>query len=691
LERSGNKPDSGIMARLLLLLGLAAFWVSHPCAAAELRVALVVGAAKYEHAPTLANTLDDAREMAAALKRLGFDVDLVLDPDRASLEAAVRRLGQRSRGADAALFYYSGHALESQGVNWVLPVSADVKDDRDLRFEALDLTTVLDQVEGSARVSLILLDACREDPFKQRLGASRDLGKSGLATVNAPVSGTFIAFATAPGVVAADGNGPHSPFTGSLLKYIETPGLELRQMMSKVRGDVEEATAYRQIPWDSSSLTADFFFNPAKAPPIANGAPPNPKLLEALASALTSATAKYREESAANYQTLLQHKALAVNLSANAAWRGGGYESAQEAQDVVLESCEVFFGTQCLLVALDDGATSEAGAGPRAIPRVQYAGQFDPQRIPGVREGLRRRPDLVGYLSAPSYKAAAYHPAGRVFVVTRAANQRAAEEAALAACNQDPTRNGGGPCYLYASSNEVVLPRRSTTPITAVTPNPKLAQALSALLPSATAQFRDGVAAAYQGIEMHKALAINRSIGRPWRSFSRASAQEAEVSDLEGCEFFFASPCVLVAVDDEIKSAATAPRSMPRVHYTGKFDPEWIPAIPQTARQRPDIVGYLSARGYKAAAFHPGGKLFIVTGAADQHAAEEQAITSCNQDPTRNAQSGPCYLYASMNEVVLPRRLTTPIAAAVAGVPAEPTIAAPAAGGEPPAAAPAGR
>jgi uncharacterized caspase-like protein len=158
------------MARLLLLLGLAAFWLSRPCAAAELRVALVVGAAKYEHGATLANTLDDARDTAAALKRLGFDVDLVLDPDRASLEAAVRRLGQRSRGADAALFYYSGHALESQGVNWVLPVSADVKDDRDLRFEALDLATVLNQVEGSARVSLIFLDACREDPFKQRFG-----------------------------------------------------------------------------------------------------------------------------------------------------------------------------------------------------------------------------------------------------------------------------------------------------------------------------------------------------------------------------------------------------------------------------------------------------------------------------------------------------------------------------------------
>jgi hypothetical protein len=505
------------------------------------------------------------------------------------------------------------------------------------------------------------------------------------------VSGTFIAFATAPGVVAADGNGPHSPFTGSLLKYIETPGLELRSMMSKVRGDVEEATEYRQIPWDSSSLTADFFFNPAKAPPLATGVPPNPKLLEALSGWPPSAPAKFREDVAVAYQSAGQHKALSLSLPTSSTMRTPGRPSAQEAEESSLEACQVYSGAPCALIAVDDEIRPANAAPPRAMPRVQYAGRFSPERIPAMPQSVHRRPDVVGYLAAPGYKAAAIHPSDRFFVVTGAADQRTAEEQALAACNQDPTRNGGGPCYLYASNNEVVLPRRSTTPITAGAANPKLVQALSALLPSATTQFREGVATAYQGIEMHKALAVNVSIGRPWRSFSRANAQDAEVSDLEGCEFFFASPCVLVGVDDEIKPAAGAPRPMPRVHYTGKFDPEQIPAIPQAARQRPDIVGYLAARGSKAAAFHPGGKLFIVTGAADQHAAEEQAIASCNQDPTRNAQSGPCYLYASMDEVVLPRRSTAPIAAAIAAAPAEPAIAAPAAGGEYPRHAPSER
>ena len=166
-------------------------------------MALVVGAAEYGHAPALAHTLNDARDVAAALTRLEFEVDLVLNPDRAALENAVRRFGQKSPRRDTSLFYFSGHALEAQGVNWMLPVSADVKSDDDLRFEALDLTVIVGLIENKARVSLLFLDACREDPFKQRLGLSRDLPRAGLAAAHATGSGTFLAFATAPGAVAA--------------------------------------------------------------------------------------------------------------------------------------------------------------------------------------------------------------------------------------------------------------------------------------------------------------------------------------------------------------------------------------------------------------------------------------------------------------------------------------------------------
>jgi uncharacterized caspase-like protein len=732
------------MTRFLLLLGLAAFWVSSPCAAAERRVALVVGAASYEHASALAHSLDDARDMAAALKRLGFDVDLVLDPDRGRLEGAVRRLGQKARGADAALFFYSGHALESQGVNWVLPVSADVQEDRDLRFEALDLTAVLGQIEGLARVSLIFLDACRDDPFKQRLGTTRSLARNGLAGVDATASGTYLAFATAPGNVAADGNGTHSPYTGSLLKYIETPGLELRQMMSRVHGDVLETTDNRQIPWESSSLKGDFYFDPANAAtasksvsqpgnglnpqldldaifwgsvdqkkpedlnaylarfpqgmfaalarnrlgefaPIASALQPNAKLLQALSIVQATAPPRLREDFAARYAASKEHKAVAGNPSSSHVVRVADRLSAKEAQEAGLELCEVYTGAPCVLVALDDNVPLANDSVPQSMPRARYVGTFDPELIPAVTQAVRQRPDVAGYLAAPGPKAAAYHTTGKVFVVVGAASQRDAEANALSLCGDDAARIGQSePCYLYATNNDVVLPRRSRTPITpavitaqqqasrspgpvAAASDPKLLNALASALPSSSPKFREDAAVAYRAAPQHKALAVNASTGSTWKTPGAPTAQEAEDGSLEVCEIYSGTPCLLVAVDDKIRPAtAVSPRSMPRVHYTGLFKPERIPGVSQGMRQAAEVVGYLSAPGYKAAAHNLSGRLFIVTGAADQYAAEEQVLANCNEDAARRGGNLPCYLYASNGEVVLPRRSRTPLSPAAA-------------------------
>jgi hypothetical protein len=734
------------MIRFLLFLGLACLWASSPGAAAEQRVALVVGAAKYEHAAQLAHSLDDARDMAASLKRLGFDVDLVLDPDRAGLEAAVRRLRQKSRGADAALFFYSGHALESQGVNWVLPVSADVQEDLDLPFEALDLTAVLGQIEGLARVSLIFLDACREDPFKQRLATSRDLGRSGLATVNASVSGTYVAFATAPGVVAADGVGAHSPFTASLLKYIEAPGLELRQMMSKVRGDVEEATDNRQIPWDSSSLKGDFYFNPAnagkppsptvetintpnppveidatfwksvdpnnradlnaylarfpqgmfaalarnrlaelKGVPVASALQPDPKLLDALAVAEANSSQKTREDFASQYEASRDHKAIAGFLPGFYVMRVTDRPSVMEAEESSLEACEVLTGGSCVLVAVDDNVRLNKDSAARSMPRALYTGTFDPERIPSVQQAVRQQPSVAGYLAAPGPKAVAYYPLGRVYVVTGAASQHDAEARALSLCAEDTGRNGTvGPCFLYASDDAVVLPRRSRSPITpaaavaqqertapaapaaaAAAPDPRLLEALSSALPSVSSKYREDVAALYQASTEHRALAVYLSNGVSQRVQARPSAMEAEESSLEACEVQTGAPCVLIAVDDEIRySSNTAPRAMPRVHYAGTFDPERIPTLVQAGRRRPDIAGYLAASNPKAAAYSTIGRFFVVTGSASQRDAEESVLSVCDDDAKRSGSTVLCFLYASGNAVVLPRRSRTPITAA---------------------------
>jgi uncharacterized caspase-like protein len=241
------------------------------------RIALVVGVSKYEHAASLPNTLNDAKDVSAALKRLGFDVETVLDPSRSSLEAAVRRYGDRSVGAEVGVFHYSGHALEASGRNWLLPASVNVSGERDLRFEAVDLNTVLEQTDGAAKVSIVFLDACRDNPFAGRISAPGRGFSRGLARIEVTASGVLVAFATAPGQVALDGvnDSRNSPFTAALLSHLETGGLEVKGLLSRVTKDVVAQTKGKQRPWQNSSLEGDFFFVPPRAAVEQAGAPPN--------------------------------------------------------------------------------------------------------------------------------------------------------------------------------------------------------------------------------------------------------------------------------------------------------------------------------------------------------------------------------------------------------------------------------
>ncbi|HEV7264654.1 MAG TPA: caspase family protein [Falsiroseomonas sp.] len=262
--------------RLGLVLLLLLAWPAGQALAQ--RVALVIGAGAYQHVPPLPNATNDATDMAGTLRGLGFAVDLVLDPDRAALEGAVQRFGIAARGAEAALFFYAGHAIEVGGRNWLIPVSAELGSPQQLRFQALEVEAVTEQTQAAARVSLVVLDACRDNPFRQRWpSASRSAAGRGLARVS-PATGTLVVFSTAPGAVAADGQGRNSPFTAALLRHLPTPGLEVRPMMAEVRRTVREATAGAQVPWEESSLEGSFYFRPAAAPATVAAPPaaPNP-------------------------------------------------------------------------------------------------------------------------------------------------------------------------------------------------------------------------------------------------------------------------------------------------------------------------------------------------------------------------------------------------------------------------------
>ena len=234
------------------------------------RVALVLGNANYEHTVPLANPRNDAEAISEALTGLGFEVFDGFDLGRAATEDLIRDFARAAGDATTAVLFYAGHGLEVGGVNYLVPVDAQIRDEADLKFETINLTDILQLMERENRTNLIFLDACRDNPMAGNL--ARNMGTRsafvgrGLARVDTGV-GTMIAYATQPGNVALDGVGRHSPFTSALLSHIATPALDVEIMMRRVRRDVMDQTAGQQVPWSSSSLTGSFAFKLQEDPP----------------------------------------------------------------------------------------------------------------------------------------------------------------------------------------------------------------------------------------------------------------------------------------------------------------------------------------------------------------------------------------------------------------------------------------
>jgi uncharacterized protein len=263
---------------LAVFIGVLGLLISvHAEAEAGVRLALVLGNARYQSVPALANPANDAADLAQALRAVGFEVIETRDATRAAMAAAVRDFSERLHGADVALFFYSGHGLQMNGENYLLPVDAKIENQADVRFNTINLSDIQQEMEASGRVNIIILDACRTNPFAETLNHGRGAPTRGLGRVDAAGEGSLIVYATQPNNVAFDGAGRNSPFTAALVKHIGTPGLEVRQMISKVRGDVLEATDRRQTPWDSSSLVGDVYLagSPTPAPQavVGSGAP----------------------------------------------------------------------------------------------------------------------------------------------------------------------------------------------------------------------------------------------------------------------------------------------------------------------------------------------------------------------------------------------------------------------------------
>ncbi len=224
------------------------------------RVALVIGNGDYRSAPRLTNPTNDAADMSAALRKLGFDVVDGKNLDRRGVDDAIRTFGRKLDRADLAAFFYAGHGLQVAGKNYLVPIDARLERPGDLALDAVDVGVVLAQMEAEQRVNLIFLDACRDNPLARSL--ARSLGArsasvgQGLASIQSAL-GTMIVYATQPDNVALDGEGRNSPFTAALLKHVGDSGIDIATVIRRVRAEVVTATGQKQVPWDHSSLIGD--------------------------------------------------------------------------------------------------------------------------------------------------------------------------------------------------------------------------------------------------------------------------------------------------------------------------------------------------------------------------------------------------------------------------------------------------
>lgn len=219
------------------------------------RVALVIGNSSYSSSP-LKNPANDARVMAASLRRLGFEVDEKTNLGYFEMNKSVENFGKKLQSGGVGLFYYAGHGMQVGGANYLIPVDAQIDDENEVRFKAVDAGLVLAKMEQArSDVNLVVLDACRDNPFARSFRSS----SRGLASMDAP-SGTFIAYATAPGKTAADGDGRNGLYTAELVKVLETPGIPLEQVFKRTLKAVRERSGNKQTPWVASNLEGEFYF-----------------------------------------------------------------------------------------------------------------------------------------------------------------------------------------------------------------------------------------------------------------------------------------------------------------------------------------------------------------------------------------------------------------------------------------------
>jgi hypothetical protein len=259
------------MRYVIVFLSMVCILFSADAARADRRVAFVVGNGAYKNVQPLPNPPIDAKSMASVLRNVGFEVVEGTNLTRDKMTERLLEFGKKAQGADVALFFYAGHGIAISGTNYLLPIDADIKSEMDVKLgAAINIDLTLDQTMGDAKVKLVFLDACRDNPFAAKMkanAATRSVNvQTGLAEMKSG-EGTLIAFATGPGQTALDGQeGTNSPFTRALMANIAKPGVEIQQAMTQVRAQVNEETNKGQLPWGHTNLIGSVYLN--GTPPV---------------------------------------------------------------------------------------------------------------------------------------------------------------------------------------------------------------------------------------------------------------------------------------------------------------------------------------------------------------------------------------------------------------------------------------
>src|SRR5471032_1291902 len=268
------------MRYLTVVLSLICMVFTAQAAKADRKVAFVVGNGAYKNVAQLPNPPIDAKAMASVLRNVGFDVVEGTNLTRDKMTEKLLDFGKKAEGADVAVFFYAGHGIAISGTNYLLPVDADIKSEMDVKLgAAINIDLTLDQTMSDAKVKLVFLDACRDNPFAAKIksnSATRSVSvQTGLAEMKSG-EGTLIAFATGPGQTALDGQeGTNSPFTRALMANLTKPGVEIQQAMTQVRAQVNEETNKNQLPWGHTNLIGSVYLNAAPAAAGASADAPN--------------------------------------------------------------------------------------------------------------------------------------------------------------------------------------------------------------------------------------------------------------------------------------------------------------------------------------------------------------------------------------------------------------------------------